>query len=328
MITRRYDLAGLLLEVSADAPNLLGSLLSLIGEWEVPVSDDRPQCRFSLSRGPVAAALPPDGVFFAGAIGEDGPYEFAGDTTLWQILKPNELLARFDGIGGSVEFTLGATCTGETLSIVTSFALDHILSVAGHVMIHAACVELPGGKGRLVLHAPSGTGKTTTALSLVEKGYRLCTDDATILTPAGSGPVAVRGVPRPIKVHRRTAQLLPWLDSMVNADGWDENGEQWVSRKDLAQAGRLAGSEPMPVAAVVALRRSDRPMRVTTLSGAEALTEMMADNINLGSAGLFPWHDKRLDVYSQTLASCARFRLEINGPPGEVAAEIDAALQG
>ncbi|WP_136659956.1 hypothetical protein [Nitratireductor sp. XY-223] len=328
MTTRQFDLAGLRLAVSTDTPRVLGPLLSLIGEWEVTADVAvEPQCRLTLVRGPVEQSTPPGDAFFSGTIGDEGPFHLSGDAANWQLLLPGELHARFDGNPGTVAFTIAPACRGETLSIATSFALDHILSAAGHVLVHAACVETPGG-GRLVLHAPSGTGKTTTALALVDRGFRLCTDDATVLTPTGDGPVAVRGVPRPIKVHRKTAKLFPWLEGMLTQEGWDENGEQWVQRDDLAASGCLAAADPRPVIAVIALRRSGRPMRLRAVDGAEALTEMIADNINLGSAGLFPGHDRRLDVYSRMLASSARFVLDINGPPDKVAALIDTAVNG
>ena len=317
MTTRQFDLAGLRLAVSTDTPRALVPLLSLIGEWEVSGdAQAEPQCRLTLERGPVEQSTPPGDVFFSGAIGDEGPFLLSGDASNWQLLLTGELHARFDGKKGTVDFTIAPACSGEALSIATSFALDHIFSAAGHVMVHAACIETPNGQGRLVLHAPSGTGKTTTALALVDRGYRLCTDDATVLTPTGDGPVAVRGVPRPIKVHRKTAKLFPWLEGMLTQEGWDENGEQWVQRDDLAASGCLAAADPRPVIAVFALRRSGRPMRLRAVDGAEALTEMIADNINLGSAGPVPGPRQAAGRrYSRMLASSARFVLDISGPP-------------
>ena len=327
MTRQHFDLAGLRLEVATDAPRMLVPLLSLIGEWEVPIEKGvDAQCRFSLIRGSVDASSLPADVFFHGMIGDQGPFELSGNADLWQVLSPDRLLARFDGRNGTVAFTVGPACNGETLSIATSYALDHILGAAGHVMVHAACLETPDGNGRLVLHAPSGTGKTTTALALTDAGYRLCTDDATILTPTADGRVLVRGVPRPIKVHRKTERLFSWLGAMTDPAKWDEHGEQWVSRKALASKGCLAPDDARPVVAVMALRRTGLPMQMTALNGADALTEIIEDNINLGSAGLFPGHEERLDIYSRMLASAACYRLDINGPPGDVAALIDAAV--
>ncbi|MDA4846202.1 hypothetical protein [Hoeflea poritis] len=327
-MTRQYfDLAGLRLEVTTDAPRILVPLLSLIGEWAVPFDENvAPQCRFSLVHGPVEASSPPADVFFHGMIGDEGPFQLSGNADCWHLLAPDRIRACFDRTNGTVEFTVGPACNGEILSIATSYALDHIVGAAGHVMVHAACIETPDGSGRLVLHAPSGTGKTTTALALVEAGYRLCTDDATILTPTADGQVLVRGVPRPIKVHRKTAGIFPWLGAMIKPENWDENEEQWVARKVLATKGCLAADDARPVISVIALRRSGLPMQLTELNGADAFGEIIADNIDLGAAGLFPGHEERLDIYSRTLASCVCYRLDINGTPDDVAAMIDAAL--
>ncbi|NYU07543.1 hypothetical protein HFK74_33060, partial len=116
---------------------------------------------------------------------------------------------------------------GSAVMLVT----DAALMATGRHLVHAAClIDKRSGRAALVC-VPSGGGKTTTALALAHDGFSLLTDDASGLIPDAAGP-RVWGFPRPLKVHRRTAELLPWLGKLP--DRWDKNGEQGLSLDSLA----------------------------------------------------------------------------------------------
>jgi hypothetical protein len=73
------------------------------------------------------------------------------------------------------------------------------------VLLHAACVVLPGCDEPLVLVGPSGAGKSSLALAALERGYRYFTDELTV-----TDGVHVWGVPRAVQfepVH--ASQALP-----------------------------------------------------------------------------------------------------------------------
>lgn len=97
-------------------------------------------------------------------------------------------------------------------------AVCDFLGVLGQHACHAACARLPGDGGRCaLLFGASGDGKTTTVLALHNVGLRLMSDDCTILSDAaGERKVPmIWGFPRPCKVHRRTFELLGWLEEVV-----------------------------------------------------------------------------------------------------------------
>ena len=58
---------------------------------------------------------------------------------------------------------------GSMVPIVVEFALD----LDDHQVVHATGLSLPKKEGMVLISAPSGTGKTTTALALARCGLRL-----------------------------------------------------------------------------------------------------------------------------------------------------------
>ncbi|TIT54542.1 MAG: serine kinase, partial [Mesorhizobium sp.] len=88
-------------------------------------------------------------------------------------------------------------------------------------MLHTAGLTLPGRDAVVLIHAPSGTGKTTTSLALATHGFGLCSDDAMILN-VGATPVAW-GLPRHVKIHEKTARMIPQVAPCLGPS-WDRNG--------------------------------------------------------------------------------------------------------
>ncbi|TGT17875.1 serine kinase, partial [Mesorhizobium sp. M3A.F.Ca.ET.174.01.1.1] len=73
--------------------------------------------------------------------------------------------------------------------------LDAALDAGGQHMLHTAGLTLPGRDALVLIHAPSGTGKSTTSLALASQGFGLCSDDVMILS-AKAGEVTAWGMPR------------------------------------------------------------------------------------------------------------------------------------
>jgi len=65
----------------------------------------------------------------------------------------------------------------------------------GLICLHGACVSRP--VGAVLLIAPSGVGKTTTALALAASGYTLLSDELTLLVPPWKPSPRVRGFLQP-----------------------------------------------------------------------------------------------------------------------------------
>ncbi len=328
MKTFRYDIIGSALDINCESEDMISQFTSLIGEWEIPATKSH-EPGFCITMTNELDIVPPadEKVFFEGTIGGEGPFLISQGDSGWSITAPGDVTIRLPGGDGHPTIATSPTCRQPLLSVSASFALDHAVSAFQCCIAHAACIETPDGASRLILHAPSGTGKTTTALALVDRGYRLSSDDATVLARRADGRMAAIGIPRSLKVHRQTARLFGWVSAAMKATDWDTNNEQWFERSTLAALGFLADSSAKPISAVVALNRTDGPMRFAkTSNGAEALTLMLDDNINLGPMGLFPGSENRLSLFSELLASTPSYVLEINGSAHDAAAAIDAGI--
>jgi hypothetical protein len=181
-------------------------------------------------------------------------------------------------------------------------AVEAAADDAGQAMLHAAALTLPDDRRCVLIHAPSGTGKTTTALALVHAGYGLCSDDA-VFVGAESIGFSAWGFPSDLKVHRNTLSLMPWLAPFL-ADGWDNEGEQPLSRTALASLGRVEDYEPCPVAGLFRLSRaSGEETEIAPVRRADVLASLAADNVRTGLTGLVPLQKRRFDMLARLTAA-------------------------
>jgi hypothetical protein len=159
--------------------------------------------------------------------------------------------------------------------------LDFALGAFGQELVHAACLINPRTGRAILVFAPSGSGKTSTAIALSRGGFRIMTDDASVVR-ASDAIAEAWGLPRALKVHRRTAELMPWLQPLLRGD-WDRNGERAVSLADIAPHVALAAPMPTSVEAVVVIgERSGGAHRLERIEKRSALVEMAADYV--------PWY--------------------------------------
>ena len=133
-------------------------------------------------------------------------------------------------------------------------------------------------------------GKTTTSLALALDGFGLLTDDASILMPGSADSDGGRprfwGLPRALKVHRRTAEMLPRVGALLS-DRWNSEGEQVLTRQAL----RGIVDAPPPractlIAAVVLGPRVGGSHQMRTVKRSELLAHLAADNIFKSSRGV------------------------------------------
>jgi hypothetical protein len=181
-------------------------------------------------------------------------------------------------------------------------AIEAAADNAGHVMMHAAVLTLPSERRCILIHAPSGTGKTTTSLMLVGAGFGLCSDDAVFLS-AQDGGFTAWGFPSPLKVHRNTLTFAPWLAAALTGD-WDSEGEQALPRADLAACGRVEDYQPRPVAALFRLARSaGAETEIVPVSRTDILMSLAADNVSVGVFGMPPVQKRRFETLARLAAT-------------------------
>ncbi len=174
--------------------------------------------------------------------------------------------------------------------------IDEILAVRNRHLLHGACLVRAETDEAIALFAPSGTGKTTTALALARNGLGLAGDDALVLDNAKNASY-VWSIPRAIKVSRRTADMLPWLAPVLGPYNQDE---QALRLGDLKQVVKSASAARRRCAAVVVLTKPNGVgHRAEMIAKADALTHIVADNIRRAPTGV--------DVKGQaTFAAIAR----------------------
>jgi hypothetical protein len=187
--------------------------------------------------------------------------------------------------------------------------VDAGLGRQGHHMVHAATlVEETSGKA-VLLSVKSGGGKTTTSLALARNGFALMTDDASVLVPGREGvPSRVWGLPRPLKVHRRTAELMPWVGPLE--DRWDVNGEQAVPLDTIADRIDVMAPRPVEFGAVIHIGpRSPDGHRLTPMEKAETLVELAHENVAWRKAGMTRQAMDRFRAFARAVGEAPTFML-------------------
>ena len=185
------------------------------------------------------------------------------------------------------------------------FVLDAVLTAGGQQFMHAACLVEKSTGGGVLICVPSGGGKTTTSLALCHDGFALMTDDTSVVAPGADGPL-VWGLPRALKVHRKTAELLPWVGPL--SDKWDRNGEQAVPLASIED--RIAVMKPKPtrLAAIFLLGpRSSQGHVVSRLSKADMLVAIAHDNVPWRPAGMTSKALRSFAIMAQAVADVPAF---------------------
>lgn len=102
-------------------------------------------------------------------------------TEQYACLKtPSALIVIQNGSEILIDIT-GHVDENELASVIIGWAIAYLFTQRGHIALHSTALDIEG-KGVLI-SGISGAGKSTTALSLISKGYKYLTDDVTIINP-------------------------------------------------------------------------------------------------------------------------------------------------
>lgn len=297
----------------------------LIGERRMPAGGTLPVATMTVRRaGGGTLCLPPGmserptsdmGRLLKGTDADGHPVLVHGDTVKLVLLP-----------GGDAVADLADNADSAAIGDAMVHALDHALSSNGHCLLHAASLVTPDGTGMVLVHARSGTGKTTTAMALALAGFRLSGDDTAVLARGPDGAVTAWGLPRWAKVHRQTVALLPPLAALADPGGWDRHGEQMIARRALMEQGLVSPGGPLPVRAVISLVRGDGSRDITEVDRFEAIRSLLEDNVSGGPDGFHPGHEARFDLFASMVNGCRRLRVPVHGGPDAIAAAIARML--
>jgi HprK-related kinase A len=151
-----------------------------------------------------------------------------------------------------------------------------------HTVIHSAVVEREGRA--LVLPAQSGAGKSTLCAALALNGWRLLSDELTIVSHTDN---QVQAVPRPISLKGNSIDLIrqrfPSVDMTLPVADTHKGAIAYARAPSAAVAANLQSA---PIGYVVFPRFTPGAELVfEPLSRAAALTELMKHTFNVGLLG-------------------------------------------
>lgn len=166
--------------------------------------------------------------------------------------------------------------TDQAINLVPLLQLDLRVAMEPEptergLWLHAAGLERPGGGGLLVAGA-SGDGKSTSALLLCRRGYRLAADDLVWLVPEGG----FRGLGWAIGLER-----LPLGPAALGAEGFSlrrqawclDGGERLERWRVRPPEGAIADATGwLPLAGIAVLERG--PCAVRPLTAGELLVRL------------------------------------------------------
>jgi hypothetical protein len=310
---RCYDLNGLCLDVDAPSPELMAP----IEQYVAPFASCRTRAgAYSISIGHGPLDDPPDGaqILAEGSAAGGVPSKLAVDGARSWFTMTGRFSVTSDRSARIVRVHLDRACDPASARLAGICAIDAALAASGQHLVHGAALALSSDTPRaLLMFGPSGIGKTTAALALALGGFRLITDDAIVLQPPRNRLDAYRawGLPRPLKVHRRTAELLPAIAPLMTAD-WDNEGEQPLQMAALQGLTPVLPPAPIAIAAVAVLGpRSLGEHRISPLGKASALAALAQDNIRRFARGILPDHVERFKVLGGMVATTPTFELRV-----------------
>lgn len=321
-----YDLGGHCLEVTSSSDELGERFDRLYGPLRAATNAPAP-FRLDLAEGHLPEPPPELPLVSQHSLPGEGECRFYASERETFLVFPGSCTLAIDRHTRRSRITIVPGQEERIGGTAGVLAIEAAADDAGQAMLHAACLTLPGEQRCVLIHAPSGTGKTTTALALLGAGYGLCSDDAALVGEGANG-LAAWGFPSDPKVHRNTLALMPWLAPAL-AGEWNEEDEQQVPRAALAGLGRVEDGRPRPVAGLFRLaRRAGEQTEVVPLGRADVLASLTADNVRVGLTGVLPLQQRRFVMLARLAAAVPVHEVRVGGDLAGLGEAIGRALAG
>lgn len=318
MARRLYDLHGIVLAVEAADDGLAGYLdpilapLAARGDsvpgWTISaaVADAMPALPAAIPR--IWEGMLPEGLHAASANVLGRPVLIADN----QFGIVHDIAPARTRVLATAE---GRASVGRTAAF---WLLDQILGTCDRYLLHGACLVRRSPLAALAIFAPSGTGKTTTALALARAGLALAGDDVMVLENASDGPY-LWAVPRRVNVHRRTAEMLPWISPLLQP--WTRD-EQSVAIDTLRAELDMAGPLRAPVLGAIVLQPPNgAEHRITPMAKTAALSVIVSDNVHRAPTGVLADGQATFAALARLIAPVPVVSLSVGPDPASLSLE-------
>ena len=326
---RWFDLNGANLRVqSEDGPLLQPMLHYLEGMAAEPATSA--DFTLTLERSGTPPDAPPEAdLFYEGMLPEGliGRFYLLDDVR-W-ITIPGEISLVVDKPSREARIIVRRGREALVSGTAAIHAIAAALAECRQHLIHGAAIRLPAEDKAFLLLAPSGVGKTTSALALALDGFGLLTDDAAVLDvdrlASGERP-RIWGLPRPLKVHQRTAAMLPRVGSVLG-DKWDSAGEQPLMRDALRTIVEVPDVKPFPLAAIVILSsRVQGDHVIRPMKRSEILVRTATDNVFRGPREVLAGDVQRFQAISSAIAIADGYELNVGSNLHTLGSTVASAL--
>ena len=166
-------------------------------------------CDWMISLVPVDTVGIPEGGLrlFEGALPEGLPAVIIQHENRRSLIVDDHFAITLSLTARTVEFRYVNGRSEAKGGTAAFWMLGDILAAQSQHLLHGAAVVDPGSDEVIALFAPSGIGKTTTALALARSGLHLAADDALVLSVRQNVPL-IWGIPRRLKISQKTASMF------------------------------------------------------------------------------------------------------------------------
>jgi hypothetical protein len=207
----------------------------------------------------------------------------------------------------------------QVCQVMVNTILNNFLTRHGYSMLHASALVKDGHI--LVLQAPHGTGKSTTALRLLLNGYRLLSDSQVYLGERG-GALWMGGFP--VGRIRLRADMLPLFPAMAAEAKTEPVRNEIKHRVDLMQVDPESALRQMIQIQRVEyclLKRWDKfESKIESLSEDELWPEIMVNSLHYDIPELWSDNLHRIDLL---LRKANLHRLHIGTSEAEILKTVD-----
>ena len=320
-INRIYDLGPTLIHVEAEYDDLIIGFNMFLDErrWK-DTSTHSPVSTFGVSIRIGELEPHPDEceLLFKGKMLVDGECEFARMGETYFLTFPGEACMMIDLEGRRAEIVVTDNHRHRAKGCMVPMIIEYALDREDQQVVHAAGLSLPDDKGMILISAVSNTGKTTTSLALAKCGLKFAADDVMVLRREPDGVVGW-GLPRWLHVHRKTAEMLPWLELEPK---WNKNEEQMVIRRDLASKIDIENST-LPVKCLIHLKRGEKAT-IEPIEATDMLVHLAEDNVRGSPTGLTSLQSNRFTMLADLVDAVPAYSVTI----GEGLLDIETIAHG